>query len=308
MFCPKHIFCRLNSQNLKNLFTFVAARNVTTTRILKAEDKTDVTGELETASDPHLYVPDRPPLPIVTSRQLEYPSEHLPSKQAWLDTMATLEEEKLGIVDLHPKIFGTYPRIDILHNNVDWQRKYRFIDYSFARSRAEMPGGGKKPHPQKKTGRARQGSIRSPIYFRGGKALGPRGPKSFFYMLPKVKRVHGLCCALSAKYAQNKLIIVDSLEIPKADQQFLEDLIDVRFWGFSVLFVDDSDIMPRNFSLAVNQIPHFNAMPVYGLNVYSMLKHETLVLTLAAVEKIESKLLQILYSAQKEDVKFEYNE
>lgn len=61
-------------------------------------------------TDPHLYVPDRPPLPIVTSRQLEYPSEHLPSKQAWLDTMATLEDEKLGIVDLHPKIFGTYPR------------------------------------------------------------------------------------------------------------------------------------------------------------------------------------------------------
>ena len=59
-------------------------------------------------SDP--YVPDRPPLPLITSRKVEYPSLFLPTKQAWLDTMATLEDEKLGILDLHPKIFGAYPR------------------------------------------------------------------------------------------------------------------------------------------------------------------------------------------------------
>ncbi|KAK3580874.1 hypothetical protein CHS0354_032936 [Potamilus streckersoni] len=245
-----------------------------------------------------IYVAQRPSIPLITKREIEFPNRYREPKQAWLESLDTLQDEKLGLVDLHPDIFGTYPRIDILHANILWQRWYKKIDYAFVRSRAEMPGGGRKPRPQKKTGLKRQGSIRSPLWRGGGAAFGPRGPQSFYYMLPMSIRTLGLRVALSVKYAQNDLHIVNSLDIPSDDPKFIEDLIDTRFWGFSALFVDDIDIMPRNISLALKELPQFNLMPVYGLNVYSMLKHETLVLTLAAVEKLEKKLLAQMHKPE----------
>lgn len=302
MFCSALIRRTLSLSSIKNSFKVTETRVFSTTAS-HIDQKTDVPN-----AESSQTIPVKHSVPIITSREVQFPSLYLPTKQAWLDTMSTLEEQKLGIIDLHPKIFGAYPRIDILHVNVNWQRKYRFIDYSRTRSRAEMPGGGRKPWAQKGSGRARHGSIRSPIFDGGAKALGPKGPKSFFYMLPRLTRVHGLCCALSVKYAQNDLYIVDSLDIPSKDPQYLEDLIDTRFWGFSVLFVDDTDEMPTNFALALSKIPHFNAMPVYGLNVYSMLKHETLVLTLAAVEKIEKKLLQHLHDPKDRETPFKIND
>ncbi|XP_060079272.1 large ribosomal subunit protein uL4m-like [Ylistrum balloti] len=233
----------------------------------------------------------KPKLPLITSRKIEFPNRYLPPKQAWVETLSTLEDQKYGMVDLHPEIFGTYPRLDVLQQNVKWQRLYRFIDYAHTKTRAEVRGGSYKPWKQKRTGKARHGSTRSPIWKGGGIINGPRGPKSHFYMLPASYRALGLRVALSVKYAQDDLHIVDSLEIPDDDPEYLKDLMDTRFWGFSCLFVDDTDIMPENISLALDKIPEFNLMPVYGLNVFSMLKHETLVLTLAAVEKIEKKLL-----------------
>jgi len=106
-------------------------------------------------------------------------------------------------------------------------------------TRGELRGGGRKPWPQKGLGKARHGSIRSPIWLRGSKAHGPRGPKTYFYMYPFYKRVQGLCATLSAKFAQDDIKIVDSLDIPNDDPQFLQDLIEARKWGISVLFVDE---------------------------------------------------------------------
>lgn len=240
----------------------------------------------------------RPPLPLMTSRQLAYPNKYRPGQQVWLETLSTTSDEKLGLIDLHPEIFASFPRLDLIHSNVRWQQMYKKISYEFAPTRAEMRGGGRKPWPQKGTGRARHGSIRSPIWLKGGRAHGPRGPESFYYMLNDSDRVWGLRSTLTVKFAQNDLHIVDSLDIPTDDPEYIEDLFASRFWGFSALFVDDTDIMPRNISLALNKIKHFNLMPVYGLNVYSMLKHETLVLTLAAVEKIEKKLLYQMHKTE----------
>lgn len=239
-------------------------------------------------------------LPVITSRKLLFPSPYSQPKQAWLEGLSTLEDVKLGIVDLHPDIFGIYPRTDIVHQNVLWQRSYRRISYATSKSRAELPGGGRKPWPQKGSGRARHGSIRSPIWNKGGSAMGPRGPTSYFYMLSANLRAMGLRSMLSIKFAQDDLHIVENLEIPMDDPEYLTTLADVRFWGDSVLFIDDNDLLPRNTAIALSEIPHFNAMPVYGLNVYSMLKHQTLVLTLAAVEKIEQRLLTRLHSTTRE--------
>jgi len=208
-----------------------------------------------------------------------------------VENLDTIEEEKLGLVDLHPDVFGTFPRIELINSNIRWQTLYKKVNWASAPSRAELSGSQRKPWPQKGTGRARHGHKKSPMWVGGGKPHGHRGPETSYYMLEFNKRLHGLCSTLSVKHAQDDLKIVDTLDIPTDDPKYLEDLVDKRKWGMSVLFVDDTDIAPRNLALAIDSIGHMNIMPVYGLNVYSMLKHETLVLSLAALNKIEEKLI-----------------
>lgn len=218
-------------------------------------------------------------------------------RQVWLENLKTVEEKKLGLVTLHPHIYAAAPRIDIIHQNVRWQRMYRWVSYAHTKTRAEVRGGGRKPWPQKGTGRARHGSIRSPLWRGGGVAHGPRSPTPHFYMLPFYTRLAGLMATLSVKLAQDDLHIVDELEIPTSEPSYIEQLIEERNWGPSVLFVDSYDIMPPNITLATDQIKHVNLMPVYGLNVYSMLKHNTLILTEKAARLIEEKLLYHLHRA-----------
>jgi len=241
--------------------------------------------------DAELMIPPRPPIPIITSRQLQYPPKFTAPRQVWVENLDKVEEEKLGIIDLHPLVFAASPRVDILHMNVRWQTLCRKVSFATVKSRAERRGGGRKPWPQKGTGRARHGSIRSPLWNKGGIAHGPRGPKTYFYMLPFSFRLKGLVTTLSIKLAQDDFHVVDSLDIPTDDPKFIENLVESRRWGPSVLFVDAMDVMPRNITVATDTIGHYNLMPVYGLNVYSMLKHETLVITLAGLEKLEERLL-----------------
>uniref|UniRef100_A0A3Q3WS62 Large ribosomal subunit protein uL4m n=1 Tax=Mola mola TaxID=94237 RepID=A0A3Q3WS62_MOLML len=110
--------------------------------------------------------------------------------------------------------------------------------HAHTKVRSEVRGGGRKPWRQKGSGRARHSSIRSPIWSGGGVSHGPRGPTSYYYMLPMKVRVQGLKVALSAKVAQDYLHIVDSLNIPTPDSKFLLDLIKHRHWGESILIVD----------------------------------------------------------------------
>jgi len=253
----------------------------------------------------HVYqfpesLPPAAQAPVITSRKLQYLSEGVEPKQAWLETLSTAEDKKLGIVNLHPDVFATYPRLDILYENIRWQQMYKHVDYAFAKNRAEMAGGGRKPWRQKGTGRARHGSIRSPLWKGGGKTFGPRGPASYFFMLPRDMRAYGLRVALSVKYNQGDLHIVDSLQIPTDEPEHLRALIESRGWGLSALFVSEMDYINADFAKAIDNIKEYNVMPTYGLNVYSMMKHETLIITLPVLEKLEEKLLLQLHSQQRE--------
>lgn len=234
---------------------------------------------------------NRPSIPILTSRKLDYPPKYRAPRQVWISNLDAVGEEKLGLIDLHPDVFATLPRIDVLHENIRWQQLYRKVSYANTKVRSEVRGGGRKPRPQKGSGRSRHGSIRSPIWKGGGIVHGPRSPTTYFYMLGFDARLNGLRAALSVKLAQDDLHVVDSLELPSDNPRFLADLVEERGWGPSVLFVDDTDMMPFNITAATETYGHYNLMPVYGLNVYSMLKHQTLVLTLAAVNRIEERIL-----------------
>jgi len=252
----------------------------------------------------------RPFLPIITSRKLEYPQKYFKPREAWVSNMDTVEETKLGLIDLHPLVFATMPRLDIIYHNMKWQKDYRHVDYVTEPSRAELPGGGRKPWRQKGTGRARHGSIRSPIFKKGGKAHGKRGPKTNFYMLAQSARVSGLISCLTIKFTQDDICFVDSLDIPSEDPKYIENLIQSRGWGKSVLLINDTDVMPRNITLATDKMNMVTLMPYYGLNVYSMLKYNTLVMTVESLNKIEERLLFHLHSCYSTAPfnKFTYNQ
>lgn len=230
-----------------------------------------------------------PILQPVHNTYLEF-QKQLP-RQVWIENMTTTNVQRNGIKELHPDVFAATPRIDIIHRNVIWQRKYQFVSFNHAPNRAEKPGGGRKPWPQKGQGRARAGSIRSPIFMHGGRAHGPRNPKSYYFMLPFYVRVAGLTSMLSAKLAQDDLHIVDDLEIPTEDPEYIKNLAEERKWGPSVLFVNHEDIVPEKIAIATDRIGYFNIMPTYGLNVYSMLKHSSLIMTAKAVDMIEERIL-----------------
>lgn len=177
--------------------------------------------------------------PLIEPRQLAFPPKYQKPRQAWVENLDTIDEKKLGIIDLHPDIFGANPRIDIIHDNVRWQRLYRYVSYAHTKTRMEVRGGGRKPWPQKGLGRARHGSIRSPLFKGGGIIHGPHSPRPRFYMLPFYARVNGLTATLSVKLAQDDLHIVENLEIPTEEPQFIEELVKSRNWGPSVLLVDE---------------------------------------------------------------------
>ncbi|KAM5172699.1 large ribosomal subunit protein uL4m [Mantella aurantiaca] len=236
----------------------------------------------------------RPPVdlsqPVVRTCKVPVPS-HLSPKPVWLESLTNQEQEPHGLVHLHPDVFDVPPRIDVLHQVVCWQKNFKRISHAKTKTRAEVRGGGRKPWVQKRTGRARHGSIRSPLWRGGGVAHGPRGPTSYYYMLPMKLRVLGLKTALTVKLAQNDLHIIDSTDISTPDPQYLIDLFIQRHWGESVLIVDVNEDMPENILSATADMRTVTLIPAIGLNVYSMLKYNTVLLTVRTLDFLEEKLL-----------------
>uniref|UniRef100_A0A914WZ06 Large ribosomal subunit protein uL4m n=1 Tax=Plectus sambesii TaxID=2011161 RepID=A0A914WZ06_9BILA len=229
--------------------------------------------------------------------------------QAWLSTLEDKHDRKIGLLDLHPDVFRAPPRLDIVHRNIVWQQNYRNVQFTKTLTRAEMPGGGKKPWPGKRMGRSKAGSIRAPYFRGGGIAHGVRGPRTWFYMLPDALRLKGLCTSLTIKHNQDDLVIVDSFDrLPSPDAQLLHDLADHRNWGYSVLFIDVPDRACENLALACADIPSFNIMPTYGLNCYSMHKYQTLVMTHEALNYLEERILFHLHRADTLQNKFRYKD
>ncbi|KAF2890815.1 hypothetical protein ILUMI_15358, partial [Ignelater luminosus] len=86
---------------------------------------------------------------VLEPRQLQFPPKYQKPRQVWLENLDTIDEKKLGLLDLHPDIFAANPRVDIIHQNVRWQQLYRFVSFAHTKVRSEVRGGGRKPWPQK---------------------------------------------------------------------------------------------------------------------------------------------------------------
>ena len=197
--------------------------------------------------------------------------------------------ETLGTVELHHDLFGLQPRLDILQSVVVWQLAKKRAGTACTKTRGEVSGGGRKPWRQKGTGRARHGSIRSPLWRGGGISFGPK-PKSYYYPLPvKVRRL-GVRTALSIKCAQNDLYVVDSLQLCSPQTSYLLEVMDIYKWH-SVLFVDGSNIVDTNIALASEVLDKVDTLPQEALNVYSLLLRNTLVLTIGALYRLQERLV-----------------
>ena len=192
-----------------------------------------------------------------------------------------------GDIQLDDAVFGVEPRADILHRVVTWQLVNRRGPARAARERSEVNRTGKKFGKQKGGGTARHGDRRAPIFIGGGKAHGPRA-RIFSASLNKKVRVLGLKMALSAKAKEGNLIVLDNLDVGESKTKVLREQIGKLGFGKSALVID-GDALNVGFARASSNLGSINLMPAVGANVYDILRHETLVLTRAAVEKLEAR-------------------
>lgn len=191
-----------------------------------------------------------------------------------------------GDIELNDDVFGLEPRADILHRVVTWQLENRRGIARATRERSDVARTGKKFGRQKGGGTARHGDRRAPVFIGGGKAHGARR-REFDVSLNKKVRALGLKMALSTK-AKTGLVVVDTLELKDAKTKALAAQLAKANWGKKVLVID-GEAVNADFARAAGNLIGVNVLPAVGANVYDILKHDTLVLTRAAVEKLEAR-------------------
>src|SRR5688500_7138055 len=200
----------------------------------------------------------------------------------------TLDAKAAGSdIDLNDEIFGVEPRADILHRVVTWQLVNRRGPARAARERSDVNRTGKKFGRQKGGGTARHGNRRAPIFIGGGKAHGPRA-RVFESSLNKKVRQLGLRMALSSKAQSGQLVVLDNLDLKEGKTRELQQQLNKLGFGKTALVID-GDALNVGFARASSNLGTINLMPAVGANVYDIMRHETLVLTRAAVEKLEDR-------------------
>lgn len=202
-------------------------------------------------------------------------------------TIKNLNNEAVGEIELADEIFGLQVRTDLLHRMVNWQLAKRRSGNHKTKGISEIRGTTKKPYKQKGTGRARQGSLRSP-QFRGGATIFGPVVRSHEHSLTKKVRKLALKTALSAKAADGKLIVLDAATAESHKTKELASRL-ANLGLTSVLFIDGANL-DDNFVKASRNIPLVDVLPEQGANVYDILRRDTLVLTRNAVEQLEARL------------------
>jgi len=199
----------------------------------------------------------------------------------------TLEATAKGDIELADAVFGLEPRADILHRVVTWQLEKARGTARGARERADVARTGKKFGRQKGGGTARHGDRRAPVFIGGGKAHGPR-VRDFNPSLNKKIRALGLKMALSAKVKSGSVIVLEDLAVQEAKTKALLGNLGKLGFGKTALVID-GEAVETSFARATANIPGVDVLPALGANVYDILRHDTLVLTRAGVEKLEAR-------------------
>ncbi|MBO6542567.1 MAG: 50S ribosomal protein L4 [Alphaproteobacteria bacterium] len=200
--------------------------------------------------------------------------------------VTTLEAKTAGSVELPDDVFALEPRADLIQRMVTYQLAKRQAGTHKTKGRSEVSGTTKKFVRQKGSGGARHGNRKVPQFRGGGKAFGPV-VRSHAIDLPKKVRTLALKHALSAKVKAEKLIVLDEAKLQEAKTAGLRSSLAKLGWT-SALIIDGAEL-DNNFALASRNIPSVDVLPVQGINVYDILRRDTLVLTKAALEGLEAR-------------------
>jgi large subunit ribosomal protein L4 len=198
----------------------------------------------------------------------------------------TLEGGAAGSITVSDEIFGLEPRTDLIHRVVRWQLAKRQAGTHKTLQRSEVSGTTKKFVRQKGSGGARHGNKKAPQFRGGGKAFGPV-VRDHGHDLPKKVRALGLKHALSAKAKADSIVVVEDAKAAEAKTKALKEKLGKL--GLSSALVIDGAEVDNNFALATRNIPYVDVLPVQGINVYDILRANTLVLTKAAVSALEER-------------------
>ena len=195
-----------------------------------------------------------------------------------------VEGKKVKELTLNDSVFGIEPNMNVVHSVILNYLANQRQGTQNTKTRAEVAGGGRKPWRQKGTGRARQGSIRAPQWIKGGIALGPK-PRSYKYKINKKERALAVRSVLSAKLAENELVVVDQFglnEIKTAE--FVKVLNNIKVEGKSLVVIPENDV---NVQKSARNIKGVKTTIVDTMTVYDILNAKNLVITENAIKKIE---------------------
>ena len=187
---------------------------------------------------------------------------------------------------LNEAIFGAKTRAHLLHQTVLMQLANRRAGSAATKTKGFVRGGGKKPWKQKGTGRARSGSIRSPIWVGGGTVFGPT-PRDYSYRIPRSARREALLSALSVKHHDGKIIVVDKLELEAAKTKIMaKALAELKVTSALIVIAQPDATIERT----ARNLPKIKVLRVEGLNVYDLLRYDHLILTEGALKSLEERL------------------
>jgi large subunit ribosomal protein L4 len=198
----------------------------------------------------------------------------------------TLKDQKnknLREVDLAEAVFDYPLRVPLIHEAVTHYMAKGRSGSASTKTRAQIRGGGRKPWRQKKTGRARVGSIRSPLWRSGGTVFGPQ-PRSYDYAFPRKKRRNAVRSILSEKVREGNFVLIDDLSLPDPKTKQLVELLDRMELQSKTLIVDHED--NRNLFLAGRNHPRLKVMTATEVNVYDLLAFETLLVSESALGRL----------------------
>jgi large subunit ribosomal protein L4 len=201
--------------------------------------------------------------------------------------ITTLDGEEKGSVNLSDTIFGLEPRQDLIQRCVVWQLAKRRAGTHKVKGRAEIWRTGKKMYKQKGTGGARHGSQRANLFRGGGRSFGPV-VRSHEIELPKKVRVLALKHALSAKAKDGGIVLIEDTKLAETRTKALKGHF-AKLGVANALIIDGAEV-DDGFRLAARNIPNIDVLPIQGINVYDILRRNTLVLTRAAVDALEARL------------------
>lgn len=199
-------------------------------------------------------------------------------------TVYNIEGSEVGEIELSDSVFGINPNGHVLHQAVVMQQASLRAGTHKVKGRSEVRGGGRKPWKQKGTGRARQGSIRSPQWKGGGIVFGPT-PRSYSYKLPKKVRRLAIKSALSSKVIANEIIVLDTLNLNTPKTKEFAGILSKLNADRKVLVVAPE--YDNNVALSARNIPGVKFVQADGINVLDVLVHDKLIITKDAVHKVE---------------------